>query len=154
MAENDGKHAAPRKPGRWRRVALSLGVVLVFGSAVAVLAVHRDIDQPVAQNAPGNTGSPPPAITGQGQPSDQPSTAGSPASTGATPKPSRSASRGPSPSDTNPGQPTAQASPAPGGSSGEAMPAGDLPGWQMVFSDDFTGNALHASSWGAYNGKP
>src|ERR1051326_4389098 len=111
MAENDGKHAAPRKPGRWWRVALSLGVVLVFGSAVAVLAVHQGLDQPVAQHAPGTTGSPPPAITGQSQPTDESPSGASPTSPGANPKPSPSSSRSPSQSDTKMGPPTHRASP-------------------------------------------
>jgi beta-glucanase (GH16 family) len=34
------------------------------------------------------------------------------------------------------------------------MPTGNLPGWVMAFSDDFTGNALDTAAWGAYSGQP
>jgi beta-glucanase (GH16 family) len=38
--------------------------------------------------------------------------------------------------------------------SGVAMPAGNLPGWQMVFADDFSGTSLNTNSWGTYQGQP
>jgi hypothetical protein len=38
--------------------------------------------------------------------------------------------------------------------SGIAMPAGNLPGWQMVFADDFGGTSLNTKSWGTYEGQP
>src|SRR6266700_6386622 len=100
MAENGAKHAAPRRPSRRWKIAVSLGVVLVFGSAVAVLAVHQDIGLPVAQHAPGDTGTPPPAVSPEGQPTDEsppasPSASPTPSSS-PSPKPSRSASRSPS----------------------------------------------------------
>jgi beta-glucanase (GH16 family) len=31
---------------------------------------------------------------------------------------------------------------------------GQLPGWRQVFADDFDGNALDRSIWGAYDGQP
>jgi beta-glucanase (GH16 family) len=34
------------------------------------------------------------------------------------------------------------------------MPTGNLAGWNMVFSDDFTGNAINGTSWGSYSGQP
>ena len=40
---------------------------------------------------------------------------------------------------------------APGG---VAMPTGNLPGWQMVFSDDFNGTSLNQDAWGPYSGQP
>ncbi|HMC09273.1 MAG TPA: glycoside hydrolase family 16 protein [Actinomycetota bacterium] len=52
----------------------------------------------------------------------------------------------------SPGQPTGSG--GAGTPSGEAMPTGDLPGWKMVFSDDFTGSSLNRRAWGAYNGQP
>lgn len=41
-----------------------------------------------------------------------------------------------------------------GGPSGLAMPTGDIPGWHMVFSDDFTGTSLNTNAWGTYSGQP
>jgi hypothetical protein len=38
--------------------------------------------------------------------------------------------------------------------SGVAMPAGNPPGWQMVFADDFAGASLNTKSWGPYEGQP
>jgi beta-glucanase (GH16 family) len=34
------------------------------------------------------------------------------------------------------------------------MPTGNLPSWNLAFSDDFTGSALNTSAWGAYSGQP
>ena len=156
MAENGAKHAAPpRPPSRRWKIALSLGVVLVFASAIAVLAVHQDIGQPVAQHAPGDTGSPPAAVSPEGQPtSESPSTSPSASpspSPSSSPKPSRT--RSPSPAGSS-GNPTPQATDVPAGPSGVAMPTGDLRGWQMVLADDFNGSSLNTSSWGAYHGQP
>jgi beta-glucanase (GH16 family) len=61
----------------------------------------------------------------------------------------------PSPSATPAVTATARPSPSRGtGPSGEAIPTGDLPGWKMVFSDDFKGRALDTRAWGAYSGAP
>lgn len=35
---------------------------------------------------------------------------------------------------------------------GLAAPTTDLPGWKLVFRDDFSGNALDTRKWGAYKG--
>jgi hypothetical protein len=63
---------------------------------------------------------------------------------GPTPTPSPSPSPTPSPTPT----------PVGGNPSGEAIPTGNIAGWNMVFSDDFTGTALKASAWGSYSGQP
>jgi hypothetical protein len=57
----------------------------------------------------------------------------------------------PSPSPLCPGCP---ALPLPASPSGVPMPAGDLPGWRQVFTDDFRGTAVNARKWGRYHGQP
>jgi len=39
------------------------------------------------------------------------------------------------------------------GPSGVAMPTGDIPGWHLTYSQDFSGNSLPAD-WGTYTGQP
>jgi len=46
----------------------------------------------------------------------------------------------------------APGAPPPTGTSGVAMPRGDLPGWHQTFTDDFTGNLT--DQWGVYDGQP
>ncbi len=41
-----------------------------------------------------------------------------------------------------------------GGSARAPIPSGDIPGWKLVFADDFNGTALDGSRWGAYSGQP
>jgi beta-glucanase (GH16 family) len=35
-----------------------------------------------------------------------------------------------------------------------SMPTEDLPGWHLVFNDDFSGTSLDGTKWGAYHGQP
>src|SRR6266571_3883149 len=61
----------------------------------------------------------------------------------------------PPPANAAPAPSTAPSNaPAPGSPSGVAMPTGNLPGWQMVFADDFTGSSLNQAAWGPYSGQP
>jgi beta-glucanase (GH16 family) len=51
---------------------------------------------------------------------------------------------------------TASDSPSPGSSAGGAStdpPPGSMPGWQLVYSQDFSGSTL-PPNWGAYQGQP
>jgi len=50
--------------------------------------------------------------------------------------------------------PACGAFPLPHRPSGAPMPAGDLPGWRQVFTDDFTGTATDDRKWGLYRGQP
>jgi beta-glucanase (GH16 family) len=38
--------------------------------------------------------------------------------------------------------------------SGQAMPVDDIPGWHLVFADDFNGTKLNTSNWYPYSGGP
>jgi beta-glucanase (GH16 family) len=49
------------------------------------------------------------------------------------------------------GAPAAETPAAP---SGVSMPVGDLPGWDQVFADDFTGTTLEQPKWVRYDGQP
>jgi hypothetical protein len=72
-----------------------------------------------------------------------------------TPSPTPSPKPTPTPTPSPKPTPSPTPSPTPGGTpSGAPMPTGDIPGWNMVFSDDFTGTALKASAWGSYSGQP
>ncbi len=77
-----------------------------------------------------------------------------------TPSPRPSPSPTPSPSHSPSPSPAPAPSPSPtppggaGSPSGVAIPTGSIPGWNLVFSDDFGGTALNASAWGAYSGQP
>ena len=42
---------------------------------------------------------------------------------------------------------------SPAGPSGVAMPTGNLPGWQLTYSQDFSGTTL-PTGWGTYSGEP
>jgi Glycosyl hydrolases family 16 len=78
-----------------------------------------------------------------------------------TPTPSLSPAPNPSPSPSPSTSPSPSPSPMPSRSllspSGQAMPVGDLPGWQQIFTDDFTTNvplgsfpSAVSAKWSAY----
>ncbi|HWD08574.1 MAG TPA: glycoside hydrolase family 16 protein [Actinomycetota bacterium] len=81
---------------------------------------------------------------------------GSTDSPGAGPSsaPSSSPRRSPSPSPSAAPSPTPNPSPTSDDPSGVPMPTGNLPGWTMVLSDDFTGNAVNQNRWSPYSGQP
>jgi len=54
----------------------------------------------------------------------------------------------------NQASPSGNPSPTAGDPSGVAMPTGNLPGWTMAFSDNFTGSHLNENNWGPYSGVP
>jgi hypothetical protein len=81
---------------------------------------------------------------------------GSVLSTPASPAPTAPAGSSSGGSVTTAGTGSGSTSGAPGAAdpSGVAMPSGNLPGWQQVFADDFTGASLNTNAWGAYQGEP
>ncbi len=77
-----------------------------------------------------------------------------PGGTTPTPTPTPSPTPTPKPTPTPTPTPSPTPTPAPGSPSGVAMPTGNIPGWNMAFSDDFGGTSLNPAAWGTYNGQP
>lgn len=83
-----------------------------------------------------------------GDPSSTPSSKKKSPAPAPTASPKGGSSPAPSPS------PAPNPSPTYNDPSGVPMPTGNLPGWTMALSDDFTGNYLNEVKWGAYTGQP
>ncbi|HLI56939.1 MAG TPA: hypothetical protein VKY26_07865, partial [Actinomycetota bacterium] len=96
-----------------------------------------------------------PSASTANSPSDGPSDGPAPSATPShPPSPSPSPSPRPSPSPTTAPSPAPNPSPTFNDPSGVPMPTGNLPGWTMALSDDFTGNYVNENKWGPYSGQP
>jgi hypothetical protein len=135
-----------RRPNRKLMVGLAAVLVVIAGAATAGLTggsgpakAHLSTHAPrLATQGPTTAASP----GGATSPAPTPTPNATPSPNTPNPTPSPNPSPGPSPT-LNPAEP-----------SGEAMPTGNIPGWRMVFSDDFTGSSLNQRAWGAYQGQP
>ena len=96
---------------------------------------HEPIAATTGSTAGGPTG--PPSGTG--------SSGGPPAGSGA-------GSSGNSAAESSVGSGSAGSAPGSADPSGVPMPVGNIPGWNEVAADDFTGSSLNAGLWQAYNG--
>jgi beta-glucanase (GH16 family) len=117
---------------------LGLAVVLVLiagGATVGILSRSGPAPGPTSHHAPPSALQSPPAPTAASTPTTSP-----------TPTPA------PTPTPRSTLSPSRAAGSA--GPSGQAMPTGNLPGWRMVFSDDFAGPALNTDKWGTYQYQP
>lgn len=154
-----------RNPLRGRPWLIIPVIVLLLGGAVLVKGLAGSNSAPVSDHAPRPetgvpnltdtvSGNPSPTSTAAAigpVPSPSPVQIGPAPSKAPSPRTSPKTKPKPSPSPTHsPASPPAQ----PAGSSGDAMPTGNLPGWTEVFTDDFNGSSLNRGSWGPYSGMP
>ncbi len=142
------KAMSRRLPRRSRlKIVLVIAVVVLFAGGFVLLATVKT--GPPSKPTPRHS---PEVAAGQTPASQSPTQTATPATQSPAPSPT------PTPAKATPAAtkaPTAAATaPAGSGPSGEAMPTGDLPGWKLVFSDDFNGTALNMRAWGTYSGQP